>query len=113
MALIPAVTVAPLTGSPDARLLTVPCRVPVAHAEIVRICEAQLQLVAMAGRKKAEWTRPTEDEALVKKIRKDFTSALEDAHRKPGNKLARNKGHKGNKGHKAARNLIDAGMKAF
>jgi polyribonucleotide nucleotidyltransferase len=66
----------------------------VAHAEIVRICEAQLQLVATAGRKKAEWTRPVEDESVVKKIRKDFTSALEEAHRKPGNKLARNKGHK-------------------
>jgi polyribonucleotide nucleotidyltransferase len=66
----------------------------VAHAEIVKICEVQLQLVASAGRKKAEWTKPAEDEALVAKIRKDFNAALETAHRKPGNKLARNKTHK-------------------
>jgi polyribonucleotide nucleotidyltransferase len=66
----------------------------VAHAEIVRICEAQLELVRTAGRKKADWTKPVEDEAVVAKIRKDFTKTIEDAHRKPGNKLARNKAHK-------------------
>jgi polyribonucleotide nucleotidyltransferase len=66
----------------------------VAHAEIVRICEVQIQLVAMGGRKKAEWTRPVEDDAVVTKIRKDWKAALETAHRKPGNKLARNKTHK-------------------
>jgi polyribonucleotide nucleotidyltransferase len=66
----------------------------VAHAEIVRICEVQLELVAAAGRKKADWTKPAEDAALESKIRKDFGKAIEDAHRKPGNKLARNKTHK-------------------
>jgi len=66
----------------------------VAHAEIVRICEAQLELVRTAGRKKAEWTKPTEDDAVVSKIRKDFKKTIEEAHRKPGNKLARNKAHK-------------------
>jgi len=66
----------------------------VAHAEIVRICEAQLELVRTAGRKKADWTKPVEDEATVAKIRKDFAKTIEEAHRKPGNKLARNKAHK-------------------
>jgi polyribonucleotide nucleotidyltransferase len=66
----------------------------VAHAEIVRICHAQIELVAAGGRKKADWTRPAEDEPLLAKIRKDFRGAIEDAHRKPGNKLARNKTHK-------------------
>jgi polyribonucleotide nucleotidyltransferase len=66
----------------------------VAHAEIIRICEAQLELVKTAGRKKADWTKPVEDEAVIAKIRKDFTKSIEEAHRKPGNKLARNKTHK-------------------
>ncbi len=66
----------------------------VAHAEIRRICDAQIELVAAAGRKKAEWTKPVEDASIVAKIRKDFTKSIEEAHRKPGNKLARNKTHK-------------------
>ncbi len=66
----------------------------VAHAEILRICEAQIELVKTAGRKKADWTKPVEDETVVAKIRKDFKKTIEEAHRKPGNKLARNKTHK-------------------
>jgi polyribonucleotide nucleotidyltransferase len=66
----------------------------VAHAEILRICEAQLELVKTAGRKKVDWTKPVEDDATVAKIRKDFAKSIEEAHRKPGNKLARNKAHK-------------------
>jgi polyribonucleotide nucleotidyltransferase len=66
----------------------------VAHAEIRKICDAQAELVATAGRKKADWVKPVEDAAIVSKIRKDFGKALDEAHRKPGNKLARNKTHK-------------------
>src|SRR5204863_3960934 len=56
--------------------------------------DAQLDLVARAGRPKAAWIKPVEDASIVDKIRKDYKSALEAAHRKPGNKLARNKSHK-------------------
>ena len=66
----------------------------VAHAEIIRICDAQLELVATAGRPKAAWTKPAEDESIVAKIRSDWTKAIEEAHRKPGRKLERNKSHK-------------------
>jgi len=66
----------------------------VAHAEVRKICEAQIDLVKTAGRPKAAWVRPAEDDAIVGKIRKDFSKALEEAHRKPGRKLDHNKAHK-------------------
>ena len=76
----------------------------IAHREIVRICEAQIELVATAGRAKAAWTKPTEDDSIVSKIRKDFKKSIEEAHRKPGNKLSRNKSHK---------DAIEAVVKSF
>jgi polyribonucleotide nucleotidyltransferase len=66
----------------------------VAHAEIRRICDAQIELIAAAGRPKVSWTKPVEDVSTLARIRKDFTKTIEEAHRKPGNKLARNKTHK-------------------
>ena len=41
-----------------------------------RICEAQIELVAKAGRKKADWTKTAEDDALLAKIRKDFAASI-------------------------------------
>jgi polyribonucleotide nucleotidyltransferase len=66
----------------------------VAHGEIRRICEAQIELVAKAGRPKAAWQKPAEDEAMLARIRKEFTKTLEEAHRKPGRKLERNATHR-------------------
>src|SRR6185295_9038759 len=65
-----------------------------AHAEIRRICEAQLELGKLAGRPKQPFVKPADDESILATIRKDFRQALEDAHRKPGRKLERNVSHK-------------------
>ena len=66
----------------------------VAHAEIIRICAAQSELIAKAARPKASYEALPEDEALLKTMRKKHADAIEKAHRHPGTKLEHNATHK-------------------
>jgi polyribonucleotide nucleotidyltransferase len=66
----------------------------VAHAEIVRICAAQSDLIRQANRPKTEFAGLPEDEALLKQFRKKYSDTIEKAHRTPGTKLERAAVHK-------------------
>jgi polyribonucleotide nucleotidyltransferase len=66
----------------------------IAHAEIVRICEVQAELVRQAGKPKMAWAGLPEDAALLAAIRSKYSSFLEQAHRAPGVKLERAAKHK-------------------
>ena len=64
-----------------------------AHEAIVAICNAQLELVALAGKPKMEFTGLPEDADMLEQIR-GMKDRIETAHRTPGNKQARNAIHK-------------------
>ena len=65
-----------------------------AHVEIVKICNAQEELVRLGGRPKVPFAGLPEEPALLASIRKKWSAAIETAHTTPGNKLQRNALHK-------------------
>jgi polyribonucleotide nucleotidyltransferase len=55
----------------------------IAHAEIKRLCEAQRDLQARAGKEKIEITPPEVDESILREVRDRFGAALDEATQVP------------------------------
>ena len=55
----------------------------IAHVEIKRLCEAQRELQARAGREKIEITPPQVDESVLREVRERFGAALDEATQVP------------------------------
>ncbi len=71
---------------PEAEMVTA---LELAHVEVIKICEAQLQLAKEGGKPKRAFDAPVVDSDLIAGIRKDSTKSLEEAHRRDGTKLER------------------------
>jgi polyribonucleotide nucleotidyltransferase len=55
----------------------------IAHAEIKRLCQAQHELRAQAGKEKVEITPPQVDEAILREVQERFGAALDAATQVP------------------------------
>ena len=66
----------------------------VGHAEIVKLCRAQEDLVSRCGKPKNATVPQPEDASLLDAFRRKYSAALEAAHRAPGTKLVRAATHK-------------------